>query len=113
MSQTIEETNRRREKQLRYNEQMGITPTQIVKKTGTILSGMNKKQTATKAYIEKDRPDIAADPVVKFMNREALEKAIEKTRKNMEKAASELDFIEAARFRDEMAELQKLLRGKQ
>ena len=46
------------------------------------------------------------------MNREALEKAIEKTRKNMEKAASELDFIQAARFRDEMADLQKLLRSK-
>ena len=66
----------------------------------------------SKAYIEPDRPDIAADPVVKYMNREALEKAIEKSKKNMEKAASELDFIEAARFRDEMADLQKLLRSK-
>ncbi len=113
MSQTIEETNRRREKQLRYNEQMGITPSQIVKKTGTILSGMNKKQSAIKPYIEKEKPDLAADPVVKYMNREALEKAIEKTRKSMEKAASELDFIEAARFRDEMTELQKLLKSKQ
>lgn len=113
MRQTMEETDRRREKQLRYNEQMGITPTQIVKKTGTILSGMNKKHAAPKAYIEKERPDIAADPVVRYMNREALEKAVEKTRKSMEKAASELDFIEAARYRDEMAELQKLLRGKQ
>ncbi len=113
MKQTMEETTRRREKQLRYNEQMGITPTQIVRKTGTVLSGMNKKQAAVKPYIEKEKPDIAADPVVKYMNREALEKAIEKTRKCMEKASAELDFIEAARFRDEMAELQKLLRGKQ
>jgi excinuclease ABC subunit B len=113
MQQTIDETNRRREKQMKYNQEMGITPTQIVKKTGAILSGMNKKHPAPKAYIEKERPDIAADPVVKYMNREALEKAIEKTRKNMEKAASELDFIEAARFRDEMAELQNLLRSKQ
>jgi len=112
MQQTIEETNRRREKQLRYNEQMGITPAQIIKKTGTILSGMNKKPHVPKAYIENEKPDIAADPVVRFMNREALEKAVEKTRKSMEKAASELDFIEAARFRDEMAELQKLLRNK-
>lgn len=112
MKQTIEETNRRREKQLRYNEQMGVTPAQIIKKTGTILSGMNKKKNALNAYIEKEKPDIAADPVVKYMNREALEKAIDKTRKSMEKAASELDFIEAARFRDEMTELQKLLRSK-
>ncbi|HUX96910.1 MAG TPA: excinuclease ABC subunit UvrB [Bacteroidales bacterium] len=112
MQQTIEETNRRREKQLRYNEQMGITPAQIIKKTGAILSGMNKKPHVPKAYIENEKPDIAADPVVRYMNREALEKTVEKTRKSMEKAASELDFIEAARFRDEMAELQKLLRNK-
>jgi excinuclease ABC subunit B len=112
MQQTIDETNRRREKQLRYNEEMGITPTQITKKTGSLLSGLSKKGLAAKAYIEPDRPDIAADPVIKYMNREALEKAIEKTRKSMEKAASELDFVEAARFRDEMADLQNLLRGK-
>jgi excinuclease ABC subunit B len=55
---------------------------------------------------------VAADPVIKYMNREALEKAIEKTKKSMEKAAAELDFIEAARFRDEMADLQNLLRNK-
>ena len=114
MQLTIDETDRRREKQMKYNQEMGITPAQIVKKTGTVLSSLNKSKakTAPKAYIEKERPDIAADPVVKYMNREALEKAIEKTRKSMEKAASELDFIEAARFRDEMNELQKLLRTK-
>ena len=114
MQLTIDETDRRREKQMKYNLEMGITPAQIVKKTGTVLSSLNKSRarTAPKAYIEKEHPDIAADPVVKYMNREALEKAIEKTRKSMEKAASELDFIEAARFRDEMNELQKLLRTK-
>jgi excinuclease ABC subunit B len=112
MQQTIDETNRRREKQLKYNNLMGITPTQIFKKTGTILSGLGKKGPAPKAYIEPETFDIAADPVIKFMNREALEKAIDKARKSMEKAASELDFIEAARLRDEMTELQKLLRGK-
>jgi len=112
MKQTIEETNRRRDKQLKYNELMGVTPTQITKKTGSVLSGLSKKGIAARAYIEPERFDIAADPVVKFMNREALEKAIEKSRKSMEKAAMELDFIEAARFRDEMADLQKLLRSK-
>jgi excinuclease ABC subunit B len=112
MRETINETNRRREKQLRYNEKMGITPTQIRKKTGTILSGLSGKGIAVKAYVEPERPDIAADPVIKYMNREALEKAIEKTRKNMEKAASELDFIQAAKFRDELAGLQNMIRNK-
>ncbi len=112
MKETIDETNRRREKQHRYNEKMGITPRQIMKKTGSIMSGFSKKGVAMKAYVEPERPDIAADPVVRFMNREALEKAVETARKNMEKAASSLDFIEAARFRDEMTELQKLLRNK-
>ena len=112
MQMTINETNRRREKQLKYNQEMGITPAQIVRKTGSILAGLSKKGVSIKAYIEPERPDIAADPVIKYMNREALEKAVEKTRKSMEKAASELNFIEAARFRDEMAELQKLLKSK-
>jgi len=112
MQETINETNRRREKQLKYNVKMGITPRQIIKKTGTILSGFSKKGISVKAYIEPDRPDIAADPVVKYMDRGALEKAIEKARKNMEKAASELDFIQAARLRDEISDLQTLLRNK-
>jgi excinuclease ABC subunit B len=97
---------------MKYNEMMGITPAQITRKTGSILSGLGRKGSVAKAYIEPGRPDIAADPVIKYMNREALEKAIEKSKKGMEKAAAELDFIEAARFRDEMADLQKLLRSK-
>ena len=109
MQMTIDETNRRREKQLKYNEKMGITPAQIYRKPGSILTGLTGKG---KAYIERDRPDLAADPVVQYMNREALEKAIEKTKRQMEKAASELNFIEAARFRDEMADLQRLLKSK-
>jgi excinuclease ABC subunit B len=112
MQQTIDETDRRRIKQMKYNEEMGITPTQIIRKAGSALSGLSKKGQAAKAYIENDRPDIAADPVVKYMNSEALEKAVEKSRKSMEKAAAELDFVEAARFRDEMSDLQKLLRTK-
>jgi excinuclease ABC subunit B len=112
MQLTINETNRRREKQLKYNEAMGITPAQIVRKTGSALTGLSRKGVSVKAYIEPERPDIAADPVVKYMNSEALQKAIDQSRKNMEKAASELNFIEAARYRDEMADLQKLLRNK-
>jgi len=109
MQQTIDETNRRREKQLKYNEQMGITPAQIFRKQGSIMKELSKKGVAMRAYIEPEKPDIAADPVVRFMSREALEKTIEKTRKAMEKAAAELDFVAAARFRDEIGELQKLL----
>ena len=112
MKQTIEETNRRRDKQMKYNEDMGITPTQIRKKTGSALSGLTRKGPVVNPYFEPEKPDIAADPVVKYMNRAALEKAIEKTRKSMEKAAADLDFIEAARFRDEMVDLQSILRGK-
>jgi excinuclease ABC subunit B len=112
MQQTIDETNRRRDKQLKYNEKMGIIPAQIVKKTGTMLGGANKKPVVYKAYIENDLPDIAADPVVKYMNREALEKSIEKSKKNMEKAASELDFVSAAYYRDEMQKFQSLLKIK-
>jgi len=109
MQMTIDETNRRREKQLKYNEKMGITPAQIYRKPGSILTGLTGKG---KAYLEPERPDLAADPVVQYMNREALEKAIEKTKRQMEKAASELNFIEAARFRDEIADLQRLLKSK-
>ncbi len=109
MQMTIDETNRRREKQMKYNEKMGITPAQIYRKPGSIFTGLTGKG---RAYIEPERPDLAADPVVQYMNREALEKAIEKTKRQMEKAASELNFIEAARFRDEMADLQKLLKNK-
>jgi len=112
MQMTIDETNRRRAKQLKFNEEMGITPTRIFRKTGSILTGLSKKGVLVKAYIEPERADIAADPVVKYMNREALEKAIEKTRKNMEKAAADLNFIEAARLRDEVSDLQKLLKKK-
>lgn len=112
MRQTIDETNRRREKQMKYNEEMGITPTQIIRKSGSALSGLSRKGALAKAYIEPERPDVAADPVVKYMNSDALEKAIEKSRKAMEKAAAELDFVEAARYRDEMSDLQRLLRNK-
>jgi excinuclease ABC subunit B len=112
MRQTIDETNRRREKQLKYNEMMGITPTQIFKKTGTILAGLGKKGSEAKPYIEPEKMDVAADPVVRYMNKEALEKAIEKARKSMEKAASELDFVQAARFRDEVVDLQSILKSK-
>ncbi|HDZ40162.1 MAG TPA: excinuclease ABC subunit UvrB [Bacteroidetes bacterium] len=112
MQMTIDETNRRREKQLKYNEEMGITPSQIIKATGSILKELHKQGVESRAYVEPEKPDIAADPVVKYMSAEALEKAIKKARKSMEKAASQLDFIEAARYRDEVADMEALLRKK-
>jgi len=111
MQRTIDETNRRREKQLSYNEKMGITPTQIYKSQESILSKFHGK-TKGKGYPEPFKPDIAADPVVQYMNAIALEKAITKTKLLMEKAAQSLDFIEAARYRDEMYELEKILERK-
>ena len=110
MRRTIDETNRRREKQLRYNREMGITPRQIVKSGDSIMTGIQMK-TGKKAYAESDRINIAADPVVQYMDRKALEQAVKKTRKAMEEAAAKLDFIEAARYRDELEALEKMVRG--
>ncbi len=109
MKTTIDETERRREKQKSYNEKMGIVPKQIVRKTGSAISGLSKKGVSVKAYVESENIDIAADPVIRLMTPEALEKTIAKTIKAMEKAASELDFMLAARYRDEITELRKLL----
>jgi excinuclease ABC subunit B len=116
MSRTIEETNRRREKQIAYNIKHNITPTQIVKshdsifaKSVTVTDDMGNK---VKAYVGSESLNIAADPVMKYMSKEQLQKSIAQTRKSMEKAAKELDFMEAARLRDELFELEKLLREK-
>ena len=111
MQRTIDETNRRREKQIQYNLEMGITPTQIQKSLKSLLSELHGK-TGKKVYQEPEYSDIAADPVVRYMDETALLKSIEKTRKKMEKASQNLDFIEAARFRDEMYELEKILNEK-
>jgi len=111
MQQTIDETNRRREKQLAYNEKHNITPKQIEKASRSVMADYREKigQYQPRPYTEPQELDTAADPVVQYMNKEALEKAIEKNKKAMEKAASELDFKEAARLRDEMYELQDRL----
>lgn len=112
MRKTIEETNRRREKQLRYNAEHGITPRQIEKALVSIMGNREEFSTRHKVYVEPEKTDIAADPIVQYMDRKALGKAIEKTRKAMESAATNLDFIEAARLRDEMYALQMLLKSK-
>ncbi len=111
MHRTIDETNRRREKQLKYNEINNITPRQIVKAITPII-GSIYKQESSKGYTEPESIDIAADPVIKYMDKNALQKTIDKTRKAMEAAAKKLDFIEAARLRDEIYMLDKLLKEK-
>ena len=108
MAKTISETNRRREKQLAYNEAHGITPTAIKKGERNSFSKIESN-----AYVEPDLIDgIAADPVVQYMSKPALEKAIAKTKKAMQEAAKKLDFLEAAQYRDEMIKLEDLLKGK-
>ncbi|MDR0659541.1 MAG: excinuclease ABC subunit UvrB [Prevotellaceae bacterium] len=107
MRVTIDETNRRREKQLAYNIEHNITPQQIVKNTRSILTGEKVKPTKEYGYIEPEGIDIAADPVVKYMTIGDLDEAIENAKQQMEEAAKALSFIDAARYRDEMYALQK------
>jgi excinuclease ABC subunit B len=117
MQRTISETTRKREKQLAYNEANNITPAQIIKNIAsimgqTIVAGSHDKKTS-KYYAEKDNVSVAADPVVQYMKSDELQKAIDRTRKSMEKAVKELDFVKAARLRDEMFEYQRLMKEKQ
>ena len=118
MRKTIEETARRRSIQLKYNEEHGITPQQIVKDIKSILPtekedamqtvGTNR-QTAAQVYMEPESGAFAADPIVLQMTRPELERSIENTKKLMEEAARKLDFIQAAQYRDEIVRLEKQL----
>jgi excinuclease ABC subunit B len=112
MQLTIDETNRRRAKQDEYNKLNNITPTALNKSKEGIMKQSVAASSRGKAYVESDAASIAADPVVKYMSKEALTKTMEITRKNMEQAAKELDFIAAARFRDELYELEKIAKDK-
>lgn len=117
MKRTIDDNNRKREKQLNYNLEHGITPKTILKNREDIL-----KQTAVleirgketrRAYIEPDASQsLVADPVVQYMDKAQLEQLISDTKKKMESAARKMEFIEAARLRDEMFSLQQLLKEK-
>ncbi len=117
MQLTIDETMRRRIKQIQYNEEHGITPTQIRKSLNqSILRAeidaeppKERTQGARLEYVEPEESAFAADPIVKRMTRQQLEKSIASTTKLMKEAAKNLDFIQAAQYRDEIIRLQKEL----
>ncbi len=117
MQATIDETQRRRKKQIEYNYKNNITPIQAGrKKAGDPMLGsmevtMNGK--LVKAYVESEGLDIAADPVVQYMSADELRKQIAKAKTAMIKAAKEMNFVEAARLRDEMYSLEKMLQEKE
>jgi excinuclease ABC subunit B len=116
MRKAIDETDRRRAIQKAYNEEHGITPKTVFKSRESILGQTiavdSKKSSQHKYYAGPEETNIAADPVVKYMDKAGLEKMIKATQKKMEIAAKDLDFIEAARLRDEWQELKKLIANK-
>jgi excinuclease ABC subunit B len=113
MQKTIDETNRRRDIQIAYNEKHGITPKTVFKSKEDIMNSssiLDVRGVQKKAYIEKDEISIAADPIVSYLNREQLEKVVKETERKMKAAAKDLDFITAAQYRDELFALKKRLK---
>lgn len=116
MRATIDETERRRKKQIEYNYKNGITPTQAGKKMLLQPNESGVEVTVdgklVRTYIEPEEINVAADPVVQYMSKDELKKQIAKLKTSMLKASKEMDFMEAARLRDEMFELEKMLEDK-
>jgi len=114
MQQAIDETDRRRAIQREYNTVNGITPRTVLKSKGNIL-GQTKVADSKKThkyYVEDEEATLAADPVVAYLSKDELTKMADRTRRAMEKAAKELEFMEAAKLRDEYMAIQKLLETK-
>jgi len=112
MQRTIDETDRRRAKQLKYNDENNITPQQIIKASKNIMGLPVEQISRPSFYVEREAVNIAADPLIPYMDAAAIKKTMDNTRKAMEKAAKQLDFIEAARLRDELYALQEVLEKK-
>lgn len=115
MQLTIDNTNRKREIQIKYNLENNIIPSPIIKSGSSILV-QNKSQEndkVPKAYIENDKLEIAAEPILKYMNKNQLQKNLNSLKSEMNKAVKDLDFIQAAKIRDEIFEIQKLIENKQ
>lgn len=110
MRMTIDETNRRREKQIKYNEEHGITPQQIKKARSSVLTREYKIIAEAKAYIEPDYYALAAEPIPEYASSDDLKKKIEQTRKAMMAAAKKLEFLEAAQLRDQLIMLEEKLK---
>ena len=109
MKRTIDETNRRREKQMEYNRVNGIVPTQVLKKERNVLDRVPAGVDYTR---EEEKVNVLQDPVISSMSKEQLQKAMASAKREMEKAAADLDFIRAAKFRDEMKYLGELISKK-
>ncbi|GAB3736345.1 excinuclease ABC subunit UvrB [Spirosoma lituiforme] len=111
MEKAIDETNRRRAIQLEYNTDNGITPKTVLKSREAIMGQTKVADSQAKHfYVEPDEIRIAADPVVRYMGKGDLEKVINETQSKMERAAKDLDFMEAARLRDELFQLRDKLK---
>ncbi len=109
MQLAIDETDRRRKIQMDYNLAHGITPKTIIRSTDSISELADSKKSVKRYYIEEEEKSLAADPVVSYLSLDELKKMSERTRKAMEKAARELEFMEAARLRDEYLAIEKLI----
>jgi excinuclease ABC subunit B len=115
MQLAIDETDRRRNIQIEYNQKHGITPTTVLKSKEAILAQtkvVDSKRSTKNYYVENEEVTLAADPVVAYLSKDELIKMADRTRKAMEKAAKELEFMEAAKLRDEYQAIQKLIEEK-
>ena len=111
----MDETNRRREIQIAYNTQHGITPLTVGKTREEIMeqtSVVDFKGGVQQAYVETDTLTLAADPIVQYMTKADLKKSIDNTKKDMLAAAKNMDFLLAAKLRDEMFALEKMMEEK-
>ncbi len=119
MAMTISETNRRRDIQIAYNSEHGITPMTVGKTREAILEqtavldfSQKASDNKARAYIENAEVSLAADPIVQYMGKGDMQRAIDNTKKDMQKAAKDMDFLAAAKLRDEMFALEKMFAEK-